>query len=134
MNKQWALPLLLPILYSLFTILLHSHHKQNNMADQNQNPDNQLNIELPEELAEGIYSNLAIISHSPQEFVVDFVRIMPGVPKAKVKSRVVLTPEHAKRLMKALIDNVKKYEQQFGPITDKEAPMMPMNFGPTAQA
>ncbi len=106
----------------------------NNMADQNQNPDNQLNIELPEELAEGIYSNLAIISHSPQEFVVDFVRIMPGVPKAKVKSRVVLTPEHAKRLMKALIDNVKKYEQQFGTINDKEAPMMPMNFGPTAQA
>ena len=104
------------------------------MADQNQNPDNQLNIERPEELAGGIYSNLAIISHSPQEFVVDLVRIMPGVPKAKVKARVVLTPEHAKRLMKALIDNVKKYEQQFGTINDKEAPMMPMNFGPTAQA
>ena len=104
------------------------------MADQNQIPENQINIELPEEIAEGTYANLAIISHSPQEFVVDFVRIMPGVPKAKVKARVVLTPEHAKRLMKALIDNVKKYEQQFGSINDKEAPMMPMNFGPTAQA
>ncbi len=104
------------------------------MADQNQTPENQLNIELPEEIAEGTYSNLAIISHSPQEFVVDFVRIMPGVPKAKVKSRIVLTPEHAKRLMKALIDNVKKYETQFGAINDKEQPMMPMNFGPTAQA
>ena len=104
------------------------------MADQNQNPENQLNIELPEEIAEGVYSNLAIISHSPQEFVIDFVRVMPGLPKAKVKSRVVVTPEHAKRLMKALIDNVKKYESQFGAINDKDQPMMPMNFGPTAQA
>ena len=94
----------------------------------------QINIELPEEMAEGIYSNLAIISHSPQEFVVDFIRVMPGVPKAKVKARIVVTPEHAKRLMKALIDNVKKYEQQFGVISDKEPPIMPMNFGPTAQA
>ncbi len=94
----------------------------------------QINIELPEDQAEGIYSNLAIISHSPQEFVFDFIRVMPGVPKAKVKARVVVTPEHAKRLMKALIDNVKKYESQFGHINDKEQPMMPMNFGPTAQA
>lgn len=94
----------------------------------------QINIELPEEMAEGIYSNLAIISHSPQEFVVDFIRVMPGMPKAKVKARIVVTPEHAKRLMKALIDNVKKYEQQFGVISDKEPPIMPMNFGPTAQA
>ena len=94
----------------------------------------QINIELPEEMAEGIYSNLAIISHSPQEFVVDFIRVMPGVPKAKVKARIVVTPEHAKRLMKALIDNVKKYEQQFGVISDKEPPIMPMSFGPTAQA
>ena len=98
-------------------------------------PDQQqINIELPEEMAEGIYSNLAIISHSPQEFVVDFIRVMPGVPKAKVKARIVVTPEHAKRLMKALIDNVKKYEQQFGVISDKEPPVMPMSFGPTAQA
>lgn len=101
--------------------------------DEKQNQQ-QLNIELPEELSEGTYSNLAIISHSPQEFVVDFIRVMPGVPKAKVKSRIVLTPEHAKRLMKAMIDNVKKYEQQFGTIIEKEQPIMPMNFGPPAQA
>jgi len=102
------------------------------MSDNNN--QNQLNIELSEEIAEGIYSNLAIISHSPQEFVVDFVRVMPGVPKAKVKSRIVLTPEHAKRLMKALAENVKKYESQFGVIEDKDAPNIPMNYGPAAQA
>ncbi len=102
------------------------------MSEQ-QNP-NQINIELPEDISEGTYSNLAIISHSPQEFVVDFIRILPGVPKAKVKSRIVLTPEHAKRFVKALADNMKKYEQQFGVIQDKEQPMVPMNFGPTAQA
>ncbi|MBP7390122.1 MAG: DUF3467 domain-containing protein [Chitinophagales bacterium] len=103
------------------------------MNDQKPN-ENQINIELPEDIAEGTYSNLAIISHSPQEFVVDFIRILPNVPKAKVKSRILLTPEHAKRFMKALAENVKKYEQQFGIINDKEQPMMPMNFGPTAQA
>ncbi|MBK7148273.1 MAG: DUF3467 domain-containing protein [Bacteroidetes bacterium] len=103
------------------------------MSDLKQN-DNQINIELPEDVAEGTYSNLAIISHSPQEFVVDFIRILPNIPKAKVKSRILLTPEHAKRFMKALAENVKKYEQQFGTINDKEQPMMPMNFGPTAQA
>ena len=101
---------------------------------ENQNPENQLNIELSEEIAEGIYSNLAIITHSPTEFVVDFIKVMPGVPKAKVKSRIVLTPQHAKRLMKALVDNVKRYEQQFGHIDDKEPPIMPMSFGPPAQA
>ncbi|MCW5909087.1 MAG: DUF3467 domain-containing protein [Chitinophagales bacterium] len=104
------------------------------MANQNQNDQNQMNIELPEDVAEGTYSNLAIISHSPQEFVIDFIRVMPGVPKAKVKSRILLTPEHAKRLMKALADNVKKYEQQFGTINDKDMPNLPLNFGPTAQA
>jgi len=104
------------------------------MDDKEKQQQQQINIELPEEMAEGIYSNLAIISHSPQEFVVDFIRVMPGVPKAKVKARIVVTPEHAKRLMKALIDNVKRYEQQFGPITDKEPPIVPMSFGPTAQA
>ena len=104
------------------------------MSDQNVNEQNQMNIELPEDIAEGIYSNLAIISHSPQEFVIDYVRIMPGVPKAKVKARILLTPEHAKRLMKAMADNIKKYEQQFGPINDKDVPNMPLSFGPTAQA
>ncbi len=97
---------------------------------------NQLNIELPEDVAEGTYSNLAIISHSPSEFVIDFIRMVPNVPKAKVKSRILLTPQHAKRLMKAMIDNVKKYEQQFGVIEDADQSQMPtMNFNtPTAQA
>jgi Protein of unknown function (DUF3467) len=96
---------------------------------------NQINIELPEDVAEGIYSNLAIISHSNTEFVVDFVRMMPNVPQAKVKSRIILTPEHAKRLLSALADNVHKFEQQFGNIIEKDVPPFPMNFNtPTAQA
>jgi len=96
---------------------------------------NSVNIELPEEVAEGIYSNLAIISHSQAEFVVDFIRMVPNVPKAKVKSRVILTPQHAKRLLKALNDNVVKFEKQFGPIADNQAPPnLPLNFTPTAQA
>ncbi len=104
------------------------------MSDQNQ--QNQLNIELSEEIAEGIYSNLAIISHSHSEFVLDFIRLMPNVPKAKVKSRIVLTPQHAKRLLKALSDNVSKYENQFGAIQDPEPQIIPpMAFStPTAQA
>ncbi|MCC6541292.1 MAG: DUF3467 domain-containing protein [Flavobacteriales bacterium] len=106
------------------------------MADQSdQNRPNQLNIEISEEVADGIYSNLAIITHSNSEFVVDFVRVMPGVPKAKVRSRILLTPQHAKRLMRALVDNVQKFEQVHGPIRESEMPEVPMNFGgPTAQA
>ncbi|MBO5788284.1 MAG: DUF3467 domain-containing protein [Bacteroidaceae bacterium] len=78
--------------------------------------DNQFQIELKEDIAEGTYSNLAIIAHSTSEFVIDFVRMMPGVTKAKVKSRIVMTPEHAKRLALALQDNLIKYENQFGEI------------------
>jgi hypothetical protein len=87
-------------------------------------------------MAEGIYANLAIITHSNSEFVLDFIRIMPGVPKAKVKSRIVLTPEHAKRLLLALNDNISKYEEQVGTINLPDAmPPFPMNFGgPTGQA
>ena len=100
--------------------------------------NSQINIELSEEIAQGVYSNLAIITHSPSEFVIDFVRVMPGVPKAKVKSRIVLTPEHAKRLMMALKDNIAKFEAQHGKIKNAEGsnnPNIPMNFGgPTAQA
>lgn len=108
------------------------------MADdqnqQGQDP-NQLNIELTEEMADGIYSNLAIITHSNAEFIVDFINVMPGIPKAKVKSRIVLTPQHAKRLMKALADNVQKFEKANGPIKDTEPQGLPMQFGgPTAQA
>jgi hypothetical protein len=97
-----------------------------------ENNENQLNIELTEEIAEGIYSNLAVITHSNAEFVVDFIRIMPGVPKAKVKSRIILTPEHAKRLLSALADNVEKYEAINGRIKiQNENPDFPMNFGGT---
>ncbi|HBH49449.1 MAG TPA: DUF3467 domain-containing protein [Bacteroidales bacterium] len=96
-----------------------------------------INIELKEEVAQGTYSNLAIITHSTSEFVLDFVRVMPGIPKAEVKSRVILTPEHAKRLMLALQDNIAKYEAVHGKIKDLEGGggAMPMTFGgPTAQA
>ena len=99
--------------------------------------ENQMNIELSEEVAQGVYSNLAIITHSPSEFVVDFVRVMPGIPKANVKSRIILTPEHAKRLMLALQENLMKYEAINGPIQlhGGAENIMPMAFGgPTGQA
>lgn len=93
---------------------------------------NQLNIELSEETAEGTYANLAMIAHSNSEFVIDFIRLMPGVPKAKVKSRVIITPEHARRLLAALKDNIDKYEEAFGAIKQSDAsPKFPMNFGGT---
>ena len=105
------------------------------MEQNNQQQQNQLNIELTEEMSEGIYSNLAIITHSNAEFVIDFINVMPGAPKAKVKSRIVLTPQHAKRLLKALAENVKKFEQVNGNIKDLEPVSIPMQFGgPTAQA
>jgi len=106
------------------------------MQDDIQN-QNQINIELSEEMADGTYSNLAIITHSNAEFVVDFVRLMPGVPKAKVKSRIILTPHHAKRLLHALADNLDKFEQVYGEIdmNDHGQGGVPMTFGgPTAQA
>lgn len=99
-----------------------------------QNKDGKLNIELDETIAEGTYSNLAIINHSASEFIVDFINVMPGAPKAKVKSRIILTPEHAKRLAKALVENVKRFEKANGTINEPENPPIPMNFGPTGQA
>jgi type III secretory pathway component EscV len=100
-----------------------------------QNPNQPLNIEISEEIAEGSYANLAIITHSNAEFVVDFVNVMPGTPKSKVKSRVILTPMHAKRFMKALVENVERYEEANGVIADMLPVEIPMNFGgPTAQA
>jgi hypothetical protein len=102
---------------------------------EEQNKDNQMQIELSEEIAEGIFSNLAIITHSNTEFVVDFIRVMPGVPKAKVKSRIILTPEHAKRVAFALMENIEKYEAINGRIKVQDAPDLPMQFGgPTAEA
>ena len=86
------------------------------MADHNVPQQQQINIELGEKEAEGIYSNLAIITHSPAEFVIDFTRVLPGVPKAKVHARIITTPQHAKLLMNALADNIQKYEKTFGEI------------------
>jgi type III secretory pathway component EscV len=100
-----------------------------------QQPNQPLNIEISEEIAEGTYANLAIITHSNAEFVVDFVNVMPGTPKSKVKSRVILTPMHAKRFMKAMVENIERYEAANGLIGEIEAIEIPMNFGgPTAQA
>ncbi len=103
---------------------------------EQQENENQLNIELSEEMAEGIFSNLAIITHSSSEFVLDFIRVMPGIPKAKVKSRIILTPEHAKRLFQAMHDNIHRFEEEHGKIkTYDDNNGLLMNFGgPTAQA
>ena len=101
------------------------------MENQEMN-DGQLKIELTPEVAEGIYANLAIITHSSAEVVLDFIRVLPGVPKANVKSRIILAPEHAKRLLFALQDNIKKYEQAFGPINMPGAPEAPQQGGRTA--
>jgi hypothetical protein len=100
-----------------------------------QQAPNQLNIEISEEMAEGAYANLAIITHSHAEFVVDFVNVMPGTPKSRVKSRIILTPQHAKRLMNALQDNVDKFETAHGTIKDFEEVQIPFQYGgPAAQA
>jgi hypothetical protein len=100
-----------------------------------QQPNNQLNIEISEEVAEGAYANLAIITHSNAEFVIDFVNVMPGTPKSKVKSRIIFTPMHAKRFMKALEENIARFEEANGSIQDLEQIEIPMHFGgPTAQA
>jgi hypothetical protein len=105
------------------------------MADQQIPAPNQINIEISEEVAEGTYANLAIITHSHAEFVMDFVNVMPGTPKSKVKSRIIFTPMHAKRFLKALEDNVNRYETANGSIQDLEQVEIPLNFGgPTAQA
>lgn len=104
------------------------------MSDEKKQQKGQINIELDETVAEGTYSNLAIINHSVSEFVVDFVNIMPGRPKSKVKSRIILTPQHAKRLLKALGDNIDRFEKAHGEIRDYEKSPIPLNFGPTGQA
>lgn len=79
-------------------------------------PAQQINIELGEKEAEGIYANFVVISHSPAEFVLDFTRMLPGTPKAKVYSRIIMTPQHAKSLLQALNDNIQKFEKEFGEI------------------
>jgi len=101
------------------------------MADEKTPKKGQLNIELNEEVASGVYSNLCVITHSSTEFVLDYIRVMPGMPKAQVKSRIILTPQHAKRLLRALGENVTRFEKQHGPIKEAKQPEinMPMNFG-----
>ncbi|MBN3521687.1 DUF3467 domain-containing protein [Algoriphagus lutimaris] len=103
--------------------------------EKGKRPDQQINVELSEEVAEGVYANLAMIAHSNSEFVIDFIRLMPGVPKAKVKSRIIVTPEHAKRLLAALKDNIDKYEDAFGKINQGGgAPQFPISFGTPGEA
>ncbi len=85
-------------------------------------PQQQINIEIGEKEAEGIYSNLAIISHSPAEFIIDFTRVLPGIPKSKISARIIMTPQHAKMLLGALRENVEKFEGQFGEIQIIGAP------------
>lgn len=95
--------------------------------EKQENANGQLQIELKEEVAQGIYANLAVITHSSSEFIVDFIRVMPGMPKAGVQSRIVLAPEHAKRLLRALEDNIGKYEHTFGAIRmPDEQPLQPL--------
>jgi Protein of unknown function (DUF3467) len=118
-----------PVFFEFFIVTCFQNK---NMSDQ---PQNQLNIEISEEMAEGQYANLAIITHSHAEFVLDFVNVMPGTPKSKVKSRIILTPQHAKRLMNAMKDNVERFEAANGVIKDLEEVQLPLHFGgPTAQA
>tara|TARA_B100001287_G_scaffold96238_1_gene80864 strand:+ start:182 stop:493 length:312 start_codon:yes stop_codon:yes gene_type:complete len=93
-----------------------------------------INIELDEKVAEGTYSNLAVINHSVSEFVIDFVSVMPGSTKNKVKSRIIITPQHAKKLAKALNDNISRFEDNFGSIKDYDNPKFQLNFGPTGKA
>lgn len=103
--------------------------------DPNPSNQNQINIELGEDVAEGVYSNLVMISHSPEEFILDFIRVMPGVPKARVKSRIIVTPQHAKRLLGALAENIERYESSHGEIVERTPPGQPVQFGgPHGQA
>ena len=105
------------------------------MENNNETPQ-PISIELTENIAEGTYSNLAVITHSSSEFVLDFIRVMPNVPKAKVQSRIIMTPQHAKRLMKALQENISKFEVQNGVIKEGVSDVQfPMTFGgPQGQA
>lgn len=103
--------------------------------ENDKNQENQIQIELSDEIAQGTYSNLAIIAHSSSEFVIDFVRIVPGVPKAKVKSRIILTPEHAKRLLYALDENIRRFESQNGTVNiDNQSGFIPPITGPIGEA
>ena len=96
--------------------------------------ENNINIELDESIAQGLYSNLVIVNHSPTEFVLDFINVMPGAPKAKVRSRIILTPEHTKKFINALGENLNKYEKSFGVIKNYQKEVIPISFGPKGEA
>jgi len=104
------------------------------MSDNKAKKEGSINIELDQETAQGTYTNLAIINHSVSEFVVDFINVMPGAPKAKVRSRIILTPQHTKRFLKALGDNVQRFEAAHGEIKEYDQPSIPLNFGPPGEA
>ena len=104
------------------------------MSNSNSKKEKKINISIDENIADGEYSNLAIINHSNSEFIVDFISIMPASPKAKVKSRIILTPEHAKRFKKAMEENIQRYEKANGTIKANDTPNIPLNFGPTGEA
>ena len=95
---------------------------------------NNINIELDESIAQGLYSNLVIVNHSPTEFVLDFINVMPGAPKAKVRSRIILTPDHTKKFINALGDNLNKYEKSFGKVKNFQKEVLPISFGPKGEA
>lgn len=114
---------------------MSNSNESNDQNQQNQQQKQNMEVELPESEAAGTYSNLVMITHSPSEFVIDFLSVMPGVPKAKVKKRMVLTPDHAKRLYNALGENLKKYEGQFGDISGNNKQQFNMNYrGPIPEA
>ena len=96
--------------------------------------ENNINIELDESIAQGLYSNLVIVNHSPTEFVLDFINVMPGAPKAKVRSRIILTPDHTKKFINALGENLTKYEKSFGKIKNFQKEVIPISFGPKGEA
>ena len=110
------------------TFLTKQRNIQNQTMKEDKENEQQINVELSEEMAEGVYSNLAMIAHSNSEFILDFIRLMPGVPRAKVKARIIITPEHAKRLVDALMDNIQKYEDQYGPIPNSQDNEPSFNF------
>ena len=102
---------------------------------KDKNIQKKINIEVNEDVASGIYSNLGIINHSPTEFVFDFATMMPGLAKAKVLSRIILSPEHAKKFMTALVQNISNFEKQNGSIKSIDLQKIPLDFGgPKAQA
>ena len=96
--------------------------------------ENNINIELDESIAQGLYSNLVIVNHSPTEFVLDFINVMPGAPKAKVRSRIILTPDHTKKFINAQGENLNKYEKSFGKIKNFQKEVIPISFGPKGEA